>query len=103
MLLENGLDINAKNGGGETPLFIASKYSEKINSTKIIKLLLDNGADINIQDNFGLTPLHIASQFSDITTVRFLLDNYCISIPLFVKNDEYGTVGKSRQRTRKTL
>ena len=24
-----------------------------------------------------MTPLHIASQFSDITTVRFLLDNYC--------------------------
>ena len=46
-LLENGIDINAKDGDGWTALMDASNKG----NLEIAKYLLENGADINSQSN----------------------------------------------------
>ncbi len=52
-LLEHGADVNAINGGKETPLHLAF-YGDRHKA--IIDLLVEKGADINIRDDYGLTP-----------------------------------------------
>ncbi len=63
--LDIGSDVNARDDGGRTPLYLAgwSQYPEVINT------LLDAGADMNVRTNDGNTPLHQAAwnENSDIT------------------------------------
>ena len=54
-LLSKGLDVNATNLAGETPLIQAVLFSEIHENTDIIKMLLKYGADKTIQNNQGLT------------------------------------------------
>lgn len=49
LLIENGLDINAKNNQDVTPLM----YAVIENREDIVKLLVDKGADISARDNKG--------------------------------------------------
>jgi ankyrin repeat protein len=52
-LLKHGVDCNATNEHGVTPLhFTAETYS-----VEVARVLLDSGADVNAQDAFGNTPL----------------------------------------------
>lgn len=55
-LVNEGLDINARNSEGITPLLIAVENS----STENIRLLTSLGAEFSISDNDGNTALHIA-------------------------------------------
>ena len=55
LLIQKGVDPNAKNSDGETPLVIAIRHS----SIENIKALLENGADINAMVH-GFTPLMYA-------------------------------------------
>lgn len=52
----NKVNINCKDGGGNTPLHIAASQGFE----NIAKLLLDKHADFNIKNNQLLTPLHLA-------------------------------------------
>jgi len=54
-LIDNGVDVNARNIYGSTPLHHA-KY------VKMAQLLLDNGADVRAKDAYGYTPLQLASK-----------------------------------------
>ncbi|HEX2752833.1 MAG TPA: ankyrin repeat domain-containing protein [Alphaproteobacteria bacterium] len=56
-LLERGVDINTRNGNGETALRIAALN----NDVPTTRLLLDKGADPNMADNAGRTPLSRAA------------------------------------------
>ncbi|MBC8245718.1 MAG: ankyrin repeat domain-containing protein, partial [Verrucomicrobia bacterium] len=51
--LEAGTDVNAKDGGGWTPLHHAVEAGHK----EIAELLIANGADVNAKDKLGWTPL----------------------------------------------
>ena len=51
--LAAGADVNAKTGGGVTPLHDAA-FGHK----EIAELLIDKGADVDAQDVNGWTPLH---------------------------------------------
>ena len=55
-LLEKGVDVNAKNIIGFTPLHIAAKRG----NFKIAKHLVDSGANIQEVDRLGFTPYHYA-------------------------------------------
>ena len=52
-----GADINAKNGGGFTPLQAAAGEGHK----EIAQLLIAEGADVNAKSENGVTPLHWAA------------------------------------------
>ncbi len=56
-LLENGVDVNARNDDGVTALMLAVRYGYE----KIAKLLLEKNADVNAQDQDGNTALDLAS------------------------------------------
>ena len=51
--LDNGVDVNVKDGSGSTPLHCAATESYN----EIVELLIANGADVNAQDNGSRTPL----------------------------------------------
>ncbi|PZO21817.1 MAG: hypothetical protein DCF25_04540 [Leptolyngbya foveolarum] len=51
-LIEQGADVNARNGKGDTPLHYVGA------SVEIARSLIERGADVNAQNNTGLTPLH---------------------------------------------
>ena len=56
--LAAGVDVNAKNVGGGTPLHYAATSAQK----EIAKLLIAKGADVNARDDDGETPLDTAIQ-----------------------------------------
>ena len=56
--LENGADINLRNGKGWTPLIVASFNG----GLEAMKTLIENGADIDMPDFKGITPLMYAMQ-----------------------------------------
>ena len=45
--LATGVDVNAKNDRGRTPLLRAAEYGRK----EIVELLITNGADVNAKDD----------------------------------------------------
>ena len=59
ILLELGLDVNAKDMNHETPLHCACE------DEKTALVLLNHGANVNAQDVHGQTPLHHASWYED--------------------------------------
>jgi ankyrin repeat protein len=50
-MLNESMDVNARNENGETALLIGSPHP------KIVKILLAAGADVNARNKFGETPL----------------------------------------------
>ncbi|MEJ5251855.1 MAG: ankyrin repeat domain-containing protein [Chthonomonadetes bacterium] len=68
-LLEEGLSVNARNDGGETPLHIAVNYEKP----RIVRALLKAGADVNARDNWDYTPLHIAVENGNARIVELLI------------------------------
>ena len=51
--LDNGVNVNVKDGSGSTPLHCAATESYN----EIVELLIANGADVNAKDNKSRTPL----------------------------------------------
>jgi hypothetical protein len=54
LLLERGMDVNARRNDHETPLHVASYFGR----LEIVRLLLDHGADANVETKQGLKLLH---------------------------------------------
>jgi ankyrin repeat protein len=57
-LINNGADVNAKNGYGMTMLFAAANND----NVDIVRALIDKGADVNARCNDGDTPLMVAKR-----------------------------------------
>ena len=73
-LLDNGADVHAEGGQGQTPfhrVFESPYYSE---SSNVAKLLVKHGANVNSRKKDCETPLHLASCKGRLESVRFLLD-----------------------------
>ena len=56
-LLDEGVDINAKNSLGRTPLISAAAYNQK----EVVQILLERGADPSITDDWDTTPARVSS------------------------------------------
>ncbi|MEZ5364491.1 MAG: ankyrin repeat domain-containing protein [Bryobacterales bacterium] len=69
-LLDNGVDVNAKDADMRTPLMLAAFEGK----TNVVLDLLDAGAEINAQDTNKRTPLFFASSGPNGGTVEVLLD-----------------------------
>ena len=57
--LAEGVDVNAKDGVGRTPLHEAATYGDE----EVAALLIAKSADVNAKDNAGTTPLDYAITF----------------------------------------
>ncbi|MBN2270416.1 MAG: ankyrin repeat domain-containing protein [Sedimentisphaerales bacterium] len=57
VLLEEGIDVNAKDEDGKTPLHLAVQEDHK----DVVQALVSKGADVNAKDNKGMTPIHLAT------------------------------------------
>ena len=85
VIIQNGANVNAQEGEGNTPLHLAvlrigrekmlrvPKMSKEAYEG-IIQLLLDSKANVRARNSFGVTPLHFAVRFgADQHTVELLL------------------------------
>jgi ankyrin repeat protein/uncharacterized protein YecT (DUF1311 family) len=71
VLLEHGVDINAKSPGGDTALMALAGSGRRDR----VQLLLDHGADVNAQNHLGRTALHLAVESGDSDMVKLLLEH----------------------------
>jgi hypothetical protein len=69
-LLRRGVDVNARTGGGWTPLHVAAENGR----VEIAELLISSGADVNARTKYGSTPLHEAARRGHADVVRLLLE-----------------------------
>ena len=67
--LADGVDVNAKDDWGKTPLHSTAEMRRK----EIAELLIANGADVNAKDSWGITPLHYATANDQKETVELLI------------------------------
>ncbi|KAL9958600.1 hypothetical protein ACROYT_G035638 [Oculina patagonica] len=65
----NGVNVNARDGYGNTPVKLAA---EKGNSDAV-RLLMQNGADVTIADNGENTTLHVAAKKGHVQVLEMLL------------------------------
>ena len=76
MLLDHGVDVNARYGNDLTALMWAAGYSSEAGIKDVVEvmtLLLDRGAQIDDQDNRGRTALMIAAELGHAAAVDLLL------------------------------
>ncbi|KAH0562630.1 hypothetical protein GP486_002693 [Trichoglossum hirsutum] len=71
MLIVRGVDVEAKDRSGSSPLHVAARVGDD----DIVDILLNAGARVNKFDDFGRTPLHVASLKGFIRTCSKLLDH----------------------------
>jgi len=69
-LVERGVDINATDGYGHTPLMIAAGYGR----LKTVKYLIDHGADIHLKNPKGYDALLLSSKYGYFKVVKYLID-----------------------------
>jgi serine/threonine-protein phosphatase 6 regulatory ankyrin repeat subunit B len=67
-----GININAKNDGGLTALYIAALND----NYDVVKALIKQGADVDITDNHGQTPMMVANSLGYMTIVQAFFDRY---------------------------
>ena len=70
-LINEGLDVNATNDMGESPLHGACKTRCLSN----VKLLIKSGSKLNTIDNCGNTVLHTAAAYGRANIVAFLVES----------------------------
>ena len=73
VLLDYGLDVNAQNDVGCTPLNFG--FNGCFNDPNVVQLLLDHDADPNVPMNGGMTPLHHASRHGTTEVARLLAEH----------------------------
>ncbi|KAJ7373499.1 hypothetical protein OS493_011096 [Desmophyllum pertusum] len=85
LLLEKGMDVNAKNMSGDTILSCVLRHTPSCpRAMEIVKLLLTFGADINNKNDRSETPLQIACCMNFDKVAELLLELGCDTN---VKND----------------
>ncbi|PFX12763.1 serine/threonine-protein phosphatase 6 regulatory ankyrin repeat subunit B-like [Stylophora pistillata] len=67
-MIKQGLDINSKDGNGDTPLILAAAFGGK----KAVKYLLQRGADPTIKGYYGRNALHAGN---DVAIIEILLSS----------------------------
>ncbi len=70
-LLDQGININAKDSGGMTALH----YAAMNDYPSVVKILISKGADVNLKLNGGATALHLAAGRGNVEIVEYLLSH----------------------------
>ena len=69
--LDTGVDLNARDDAGATPLHRAAKNTENLD---VIKALLNAGADIEAKDDDKETPLYWATAYNNPVAIKVLIE-----------------------------
>jgi hypothetical protein len=69
-MVDRGVDVNARNDAGQTPLMMAATQN---GSEKLIELLVFQGADIRARDKSGMTALMHAAGKGEVQNAEQLL------------------------------
>ena len=78
LLLDHGVDVNARYGNDLTALMWAAGYTDEAgvdDVTKVMNLLLERGAHIDDQDDRGRTALMIAAELDHEAAADLLLSH----------------------------
>ncbi|MCA7010841.1 ankyrin repeat domain-containing protein [Wolbachia endosymbiont of Tribolium confusum] len=85
LLKAKGINVNAADQDGKTPLHFAAENSH----VDIVKLLIEKGADVNAAGQDGRTPLHFAAENSHVDVVKLLIEKGAdITRLVFIGNNE---------------
>jgi ankyrin repeat protein len=71
-IIENGIDVDARNFNNETSLHMVVCYKDL---KDIAKLLIENGANIDATNSKGETPLHLAIDCEENEIAELLINN----------------------------
>ncbi len=74
LLLEHGVDPNAQDRWGVTPLVKAARISDRLDVLPQVKLLLEKGADPNIKPKDRKPALHVAVSEGSLGLIEALLE-----------------------------
>lgn len=69
-ILNEGADVNATEGGGNTPLMEAAYYD----NYEAMELFLEKGADIHRKNGYEQTALHLAANSGNTECIKLLLE-----------------------------
>jgi hypothetical protein len=97
VLLDYGVDVNAQNGIGDTPLDYASSNGHR-NDAGVARLLIAHGADPNSRNMGGFTPLHEASNCGRIEIVGLLIEHGANVVKDYWGRTPMHVAGGGRQR-----
>ena len=70
-LVDDGVDMEAKDASGLTPLSMAALRGY----LTIVKFLVGRGADMETRDGHGWTPLSLAAYSGNLDVVKFLVNH----------------------------
>lgn len=84
ILIQAGLDVNASDSFGTTPLMFAAMNNQLL----VMQHLISSGAQVNLQDLYGDTALHVACRKGYSHAVSLLQQN---GADLKIKNKSYET------------
>jgi ankyrin repeat protein len=90
-----GVNVNAVDSTGKTPLHWAANFKNK----GMVECLVAHRADINIADQQGLTPLYLAAGSGDMDIVKFLLGQ---GADFLAVSDEFGTLLHAAAKSKNT-
>ncbi len=72
-LIESGVDVNAKDFNGDTPLhYLFHPQQIKKPEISLIDLFLKNGANINLTNDEGTSPLLNAVAYGDVSFIKYM-------------------------------
>jgi len=80
-LVSKGLDVNATDHLGMTPLMYATRHEDGA----LISYLISQGADVNAKNNAGATAIFIATRHNHLSTVAKLIT---AGADLSIRNDQ---------------
>jgi|GEM_PF-547055 len=69
LLIRSGVDVNAQDDNGDTPL----KLAIQMDYIKVVEILIAAKVDVNTQNNHGYTPLMLAAVGGHIEIVQLLI------------------------------
>jgi len=67
-MLDQGVDVNARDAAENTALHLATKHGHQ----NIMDLLIEHAADVNAQNDSSSTPLHLTER--NMESIRILLE-----------------------------
>ncbi|BES89667.1 Hypothetical protein NTJ_02474 [Nesidiocoris tenuis] len=77
-LLDQGADVNAVDGKGNTALLNAFRFRGQDHNYRLIRLLLDRGAEVNVKNSQGESPIFIviaSDNNVDLSVLQLLIDH----------------------------